>query len=218
MVRFDRGCFVLVFVAWPLVDVGLLMRPLLGMVFLVLADRPVRPRRPRSICPGGTQSSRRHRLRIADDDARIALGYGRHPERGSGTIVLAGALRSALEPRPGAGTRHAEPHHRCGSWCIFYSDSIRVPVRPDRAVFVRRLCHGAGANCLKLDRLALLISMITLSSLGLSDITPVHAFARSLVMLEALLGQLFTTVLIARTCLVGGRGPDQKCAPGNATR
>ena len=29
--------FVLVFVAWPLVDVGLLMRPLLGMVFLVLS-------------------------------------------------------------------------------------------------------------------------------------------------------------------------------------
>src|SRR5215213_3790270 len=29
--------FVLVFVAWPLVDVGLLMRPLLGMVFLVIS-------------------------------------------------------------------------------------------------------------------------------------------------------------------------------------
>jgi len=42
------------------------------------------------------------------------------------------------------------------------------------------------------------LSMITLSSLGLSDITPVHAFSRSLVMLEALLGQLYTTVLLAR--------------------
>ncbi len=42
------------------------------------------------------------------------------------------------------------------------------------------------------------LSMITLSSLGLSDITPVHAFARSLVMLEALLGQMYTTVLMAR--------------------
>ena len=42
------------------------------------------------------------------------------------------------------------------------------------------------------------LSMITLSSLGLSDITPVHPFARSLVMLEALLGQLFTTLLLAR--------------------
>ena len=29
--------FVLVFVAWPLVDIGLLMRPLLGMVFLVIS-------------------------------------------------------------------------------------------------------------------------------------------------------------------------------------
>ena len=42
------------------------------------------------------------------------------------------------------------------------------------------------------------LSMITLSSLGLSDITPVHPFARSLVMLEALLGQMYTTVLLAR--------------------
>jgi hypothetical protein len=32
----------------------------------------------------------------------------------------------------------------------------------------------------------------------LSDITPVHPFARSLVMVEALLGQLYTTVLLAR--------------------
>jgi hypothetical protein len=42
------------------------------------------------------------------------------------------------------------------------------------------------------------LSMITLSSLGLSDITPVHPLARSLVMLEALLGQLYSTVLLAR--------------------
>ena len=42
------------------------------------------------------------------------------------------------------------------------------------------------------------LSMITLSSLGLSDISPVHPFARSLVMLEALVGQLYTTVLFAR--------------------
>jgi Ion channel len=42
------------------------------------------------------------------------------------------------------------------------------------------------------------LSMITLSSLGLSDITPVHPFARSLVMLEALLGQMYTTILLAR--------------------
>src|SRR6476620_11009739 len=29
--------FVLVFVAWPLVDVGLLVRPLFGMVFLIIS-------------------------------------------------------------------------------------------------------------------------------------------------------------------------------------
>jgi hypothetical protein len=41
-------------------------------------------------------------------------------------------------------------------------------------------------------------SLTSLTTLGLGDITPVNAFARSLTALEALLGQIFPAVILAR--------------------
>lgn len=41
-------------------------------------------------------------------------------------------------------------------------------------------------------------SFITLTTVGYGDITPVHPLARSLAVLEALIGQLFPAILIAR--------------------
>ena len=41
-------------------------------------------------------------------------------------------------------------------------------------------------------------SLTALTTLGLGDITPVNAFARSLTVLEALVGQLFPAVILAR--------------------
>jgi hypothetical protein len=41
-------------------------------------------------------------------------------------------------------------------------------------------------------------SVITLTTLGYGDITAIHPFARSLVMIEALIGQLYPAILIAR--------------------
>jgi Ion channel len=41
-------------------------------------------------------------------------------------------------------------------------------------------------------------SLTSLTTLGLGDITPVNAFARSLTVLEALLGQIFPAVVLAR--------------------
>jgi ion channel len=41
-------------------------------------------------------------------------------------------------------------------------------------------------------------SFVTLSTLGYGDITPVHPFARSLAMMEAVSGQLFLAILVAR--------------------
>ena len=52
------------------------------------------------------------------------------------------------------------------------------------------------------DRIALspflYYSLMSLTTLGLGDITPINPLARSLVMLEALVGQLFPVILIAR--------------------
>jgi ion channel len=41
-------------------------------------------------------------------------------------------------------------------------------------------------------------SIVTLTTVGFGDITPVHPFVRSLVMLEALIGQLYPAILLAR--------------------
>ena len=40
-------------------------------------------------------------------------------------------------------------------------------------------------------------SFVTLTTLGYGDITPVNTFARTLAYLEAAIGQLYLTVLIA---------------------
>jgi hypothetical protein len=44
----------------------------------------------------------------------------------------------------------------------------------------------------------LYFSMVSLTTAGFGDITPIHPLARSLVMLEALIGQLYPAILIAR--------------------
>jgi len=41
-------------------------------------------------------------------------------------------------------------------------------------------------------------SFVTLTTVGYGDVTPIHPFARSLVTLEALVGQLFPATLLAR--------------------
>ncbi|MEO8129274.1 MAG: potassium channel family protein, partial [Bryobacteraceae bacterium] len=41
-------------------------------------------------------------------------------------------------------------------------------------------------------------SLVTLTTLGYGDITPVTHFARSLATLEALIGQLYPAIIIAR--------------------
>jgi hypothetical protein len=40
--------------------------------------------------------------------------------------------------------------------------------------------------------------MVALTTVGFGDITAIHPFARSLVMLEALIGQLYPAILLAR--------------------
>jgi hypothetical protein len=58
-------------------------------------------------------------------------------------------------------------------------------------------------------------SIVTLTTVGFGDITAVHPFARSLVMLEALIGQLYPAILLARLVSLeietrrAGTGPDK---------
>ncbi len=50
-------------------------------------------------------------------------------------------------------------------------------------------------------------SMVTMTTLGYGDITPVHEMARSLATLEAVLGQFFVAVLVARIVAIMSSKP-----------
>lgn len=57
----------------------------------------------------------------------------------------------------------------------------------------------ASGTFARIDRAELYhFSLVTLTTVGYGDITPVHPMARSLAALEALTGQLFPAILIAR--------------------
>ncbi len=60
---------------------------------------------------------------------------------------------------------------------------------------------GAPASTATLQNRFVYFSFITLTSTGYGDITPIHPYTRSLAAFEALTGQLYLAVLIAR--LVG---------------
>jgi len=62
-----------------------------------------------------------------------------------------------------------------------------------------RLPEGLAINDPNaLQRLLTYFSFITLTTTGYGDITPVHPVARTLTMLEALVGQLYPAITLAR--------------------
>jgi hypothetical protein len=56
---------------------------------------------------------------------------------------------------------------------------------------------GAAANAAD-SRVWIYFSFVTLTTVGYGDVTPVHPAARSLALLEALTGQLYPAILLAR--------------------
>jgi hypothetical protein len=191
--------FVLVFVAWPLVDVGLLMRPLLGMVFLVITLTGLYilgvPGRfvPVILTLGGIVFALQTTMLVWPSDTAAIVN-----EVAAQLFLLAlcGVLLSRV-----MGPGRVTPNRIVGAVVVYLLFAVQfafmfaVIERLSSGAFV--MGHEPSASSWTGWRFFYL-SMITISSLGLSDITPVHPFARSLVMLEALLGQLYTTVLIAR--------------------
>ena len=61
----------------------------------------------------------------------------------------------------------------------------------------------AGGDPDALQRLMTYFSFITLTTTGYGDITPVHPVARTLSMLEALVGQLYPAITLARLVSLG---------------
>jgi voltage-gated potassium channel Kch len=89
-------------------------------------------------------------------------------------------------------------HRVVGSIAVYLMIGIAFA---EAARCVRIADPGAYASSTfsRIDRSELYyFSLVTLSTVGYGDITPVHPFARSLAVLEALIGQLFPAILIAR--------------------
>jgi hypothetical protein len=191
--------FVLVFVAWPLVDVGLLVRPLFGMVFLIISLTGLyvigAPGRVVSVVLtlGGIVFVLQTTMLVFPSDTAAILN-----EVAAQLFLL--VLCAVLLGRV-MGPGRVTPNRIVGAVVVYLLFAIQFAFM---FAMVERFSSGAFVMGQAPPASGwtgwsfFYLSMITLTSLGLSDITPVHPFARSLVMLEALLGQLFTTVLIAR--------------------
>jgi len=81
------------------------------------------------------------------------------------------------------------------AWAFAYSFTVYQAIEPDS--FTAAVNAGADRTWVEL----LFLSFTTLSSTGLSDVVPVKAFARSLVMIEQVAGVAYLAMVVSR--LVG---------------
>ena len=191
--------FVLMFVASPLADIGVVKRPLLGMVLLIV------------------MLSGLFTLGVARRFAPMALALGLAVLglqaamllRPTGTIALlndvaAGLLLlllCALLLRGVMGPGAVTMNRIIGAVAVYLLFALLFALLFD---LVERLSPGAFAMGPEPTPLSpagarfFYLSVITLTSVGFGDMAPVHPFARSLVMLEGVLGQIYTTILLAR--------------------
>jgi hypothetical protein len=191
--------FVLMFVAGPLADIGVLKRPLLGMVMLVV------------------MLSGLFTLGVASRVAPVVLALGLAVFglqvatllRPTGTIILLNAVAAGLFVLllcvlllrgvmvPGAVTMN----RIIGAVVVYLLFALFFSLMFD---LLERLSPGAFTMGPEPSPLTpagarfFYLSVITLTSVGFGDMAPVHPVARSLVMLEGVLGQIYTTVLLAR--------------------
>jgi hypothetical protein len=191
--------FVLLFVAWPLVDVGLLMRPLPGMVFLIVTLSGLYAFGAHGrvltlvLALGGIVFVSQTLTLVWPLDVATIIA---EVVAELFVLVLCGVLLSGVM-RPGRVTAN----RIVGAVVVYVLFALQFAFL---FALIERFSPGAfimgpvPSTSTWTGWRFFYLSMITLSSLGLSDITPVHPFARSLVMLEALLGQMYTTVLLAR--------------------
>lgn len=191
--------FVLMFISWPLVEIGVVQRPLLGMLLLIvmlsglfalgLDNRFAFPVVALGLSVLGLQLATLVRpsdtLNLLTTLAASLL-----------VLSLAGLLlRGVMRSGP------VTPNRIVGAVAVYLLVALLFALVFD---ILDRVAPGAftldpepmpltpaGARFFYL-------SIMTLTSLGLGSVVPLHPFARALVMIEAVVGQFYTAVLIAR--------------------
>lgn len=189
---------VLMFVATPLADMGLVQRPFVGMVMVIV------------VLSGLLALGRSGRMALPV----IAVGMLLLILQVLSSMSLVPELRLALDAvailflsllclllllglfAPGRIT----VHRIIGAVVVYLLIGLLFAIFFD---LTERLAPGAfamgpsPAPRVTSGSQFFYLSMITLTSVGFGDMAPVHPFARSLVMLEAVIGQIYTTVLLA---------------------
>jgi hypothetical protein len=116
------------------------------------------------------------------------------------TSIVLGALFIARATRDGRINLHRIVG-ACGTFLLLglvFAEAYRLMAMVVPHPFA---IGGAPAEAGAMEHRFVYFSFITLTSTGFGDITPLHPYARSLVAFEAIVGQLYLAVLIAR--LVG---------------
>ena len=191
--------FVLMFVAWPLSEMGVLLRPLPGMTMLVVVLASLfalgsAGRLAPVVVTLGIVVFCFQVTALIRSFALVALLN----DMAAGMLVLLLCvllLKGTME----AGT--VTMNWIIGAIAVYLLFALFFALTFD---LLERLSPGAfnmGPQPTPLTPSGarfFYLSVITLTSVGFGDMAPVHPFARSLVMLEGILGQIYTAVLLAR--------------------
>jgi TM2 domain-containing membrane protein YozV len=188
----------LMFVASPLADMGVVRRPLVGMimVIVVLSGLLALGRSGRLALPVvGTGL-----LLLGLQSAEVVAGAPRFPLLVGATAALFVIVLSSVLLLGVCGAGRITIHRIIGAVVVYLLIGLLFAILFD---VTERLAPGAfvmGPNPAERASTGsqfFYLSMITLTSVGFGDMAPVHPFARALVMLEAVVGQIYTTVLLA---------------------
>lgn len=188
---------VLLFVVTPLADLGWLSRPLVGSAVAVVVMAGLltlggRGRFARPAMVAGAWFLLLQAAPLVYPAARLGLA----------TDVMAAAFCALLCL---VLLRDVFSRRRINMWLIAEALVVYLLIALLFAVLfeiVQALVPGGfhlgpdGTVPAPLPARLFYLSVITLTSVGFGDLAPVHPFARSLVMLEALIGQVYTTVVL----------------------
>jgi hypothetical protein len=196
---FTFALFVLMFVAWPLSEIGVLQRPLLGMIMLIvvlasLFALGVAGRLAPVVVTLGLVVFCFQATMLIRPFALISLLN----DLTAGLLVL---LLCGLLLKVAMESGSVTTNRIIGAIAVYLLFGLFFALMFD---LLERLAPGAfnmGPQPTHLTPAGarfFYLSVITLTSVGFGDMVPVHPFARSLIMLEGILGQIYTSVLLAR--------------------
>ncbi len=192
----------LMFIAWPLADMGELQRPLVGMmmVIVILCGLLTVGSNRRFAMPIVLLSLLLLTLQICNTAGLLQSSLSMTLMTECTAILFLLLLCSVLLVGV-LGPGRISVNRIIGAVIIYLLFALIFSLAFD---VLERLAPNAFTTSLDQHGPAqpgarfFYLSVITLTSVGFGDIAPVHPIARALVMVEAVLGQIYTTVLLGR--------------------